>query len=78
MDGGEGCRRRHHRLLQREANVRPKESGAEYTQQKAELNSAFRLLKCRGILLFIPVIIQNWKNKSQRWRYVTLTQVYRS
>ena len=53
-----GCSRRHHRLLHREANERPKESGVEDPQRKAEANSAFCSLKSSGILPVIPVIFQ--------------------
>ena len=56
--GVKGCNRRHHRLLHREANERPKKSGVEGPQQKAEANSAFCSLKSSGILPVIPVIIQ--------------------
>ena len=56
--GVKGCNKRHHRLLHREANGRPKDSGVEDTQQKAEANSAFCSLKSSGILPVIPVIIQ--------------------
>ena len=58
-----GCNKRHHRLLHREANGRPKDSGAEDPQQKAEANSAFCSLKSSGILPVIPVIIQIGKKQ---------------
>ena len=61
--GVKGCNRRHHRLLHREANERPKESGVEDPQQKAEANSAFCSLKSSGILPVIPVIIQIGKKQ---------------
>ena len=41
MCGVKGCSRRHHRLLHREANGRPEDSGVEDPQPKAEANSAF-------------------------------------
>ena len=61
--GVKGCSRRHHRLLHREANERPKESGVEDPQRKAEANSAFGSLKSSGILPVIPVIIQVGKRQ---------------
>ena len=61
--GVKGCNRRHHRLLHREANERPNESGVEDPQQKAEANSAFCSLKSSGILPVIPVIIQIGKKQ---------------
>ena len=61
--GVKGCSRRHHRLLHREADERPKESGVEDPQRKAEANSAFCSLKSSGILPVIPVIIQVGKNQ---------------
>ena len=61
--GAKGCCRRHHRLLHREAKERPKESGVEDPQRKAEANSAFCSLKSSGILPFIPVIIQVGKRQ---------------
>ena len=61
--GVNGCSRRHHRLLHRESNERPKESGVEDPQQKAEANSAFCSLKSSGILPVIPVIIQIGKKQ---------------
>ena len=61
--GVKGCSRRHHRLLHREANERPKESGVEDPQRKAEANSAFCSLKSSGILPVIPVIIQVGKKQ---------------
>ena len=61
--GVNGCSRRHHRLLRRESNERPKESGVEDPQKKAEANSAFCSLKSSGILPVIPVIIQIGKKQ---------------
>ena len=61
--GVKGCNRRHHRLLHREANERPKESGVEDPQQKAEANSAFCSLKSSGVLPVRPVIIQIGKKQ---------------
>ena len=61
--GVKGCSRRHHRLLHREANERPKESGVEDPQRKAEANSALCSLKSSGILPVIPVIIQVGKRQ---------------
>ena len=61
--GVKGCNKRHHRLLHREANGRPKDIGAEDPQQKAEANSAFCSLKSSGILPVIPVIIQVGKKQ---------------
>ena len=61
--GVKGCSRRHHRLLHRDANERPKESGVENPQRKAEPNSAFSSLKSSGILPVIPVIIQVGKRQ---------------
>ena len=63
--GVKGCSRRHHRLLHREANGRPKDSGVEDPQQKAEVNSAFRSLKSSGILPLIPIIIQVGKKNKE-------------
>ena len=62
--GVKGCNKRHHRLLHREANGRPEDSGVEDPQQKAEANSlAFCSLKSSGILPVIPVIIQVGKKQ---------------
>ena len=61
--GVKGCSRRHHRLLHREANERPKESGVEDPQRKAEANSAFCSMKSSGTLPLIPVIIQVGKRQ---------------
>ena len=61
--GDKGCSRRHHRLLHREANQRPKESRVEDPQRTAEANSAFRSPKSIGILPVIPVIIQVGKRQ---------------
>ena len=65
--GVKGCSRRHHRLLHREANERPTESGVEDPQRKAEDNSAFCSLKSSGILPVIPVIIQVDKRQESTW-----------
>ena len=59
-----GCDRRHHRLLYREANVRPKDGGMEDPEQKAEGNSAFCSLKSSGILPVILVNIQIGKKQN--------------
>ena len=56
--GVKDCNKRHHRLVRHETNGRPKDSGVEDPQQKAEANSAFCSLKSSGILPVIPVIIQ--------------------
>ena len=61
--GVKSSSRRHHRLLHREANERQKESGSEDPQQKTEANSAFCLLKSRGILPVVPVIVQIGKKQ---------------
>ena len=50
-------------MLHSEVNGRPKDSGVEDPQQKAEANSAFCSLKSSGILLVIPVIIQLGKKQ---------------
>ena len=57
------CIRWHHRLLHREANERPKDSGVDDPQQRAEVNSAFCAMKSSGILELIPVIIQLGKRQ---------------
>ena len=61
--GVKGCNKRHHRLIHREANGRPNDSGVEDPQEKAEANSAFCSLKSSGILPVIPVIIQIGKKQ---------------
>ena len=76
--GVKGCNKRHHRLLHREANGRPKDSGVEDPQQKAEANTAFCSLKSSGILPVIPVIIQIGKSKNRPWRCVTLERASQS
>ena len=59
--GVKGCSRRHHRLLHREANERPKESGVEDPQRKAEANSAFCSLKSSGIFASYTCHHSSWQ-----------------